>query len=101
MKKFAYLLDLRQIPWERGEPLNSRVGKHVKALGQERDLRDMTSQIIKNAIGVFEKFNYVRNNESLTHDNDLLDQAEARLIYDAISGFLRFVKSIEAGRFGA
>jgi hypothetical protein len=101
MKKFGHLLDLRQIPWERSEPLNSRVGKYVKALGQERDLRDMTSQIIKNAIGIFEKFNYVRNNESLAHDNDLLDHAEARFIYDAISGFLRFVKTIEAGRFGA
>ena len=41
------------------------------------------------------------NNRSFAHDNDLIDQAEARFIFDAISAFLRFVKSIEASRFGA
>jgi hypothetical protein len=100
MKKFAHLLDVRQIAWERAEPLNSRVGKYVKALGQERELRDITSQIIKNSISIFEKFNHVRNNQFLAHDNELLDQAEARFIYDAITAFLRFVKNIEANRFG-
>jgi Abortive infection C-terminus len=100
MKKFSHLLDARQIPWERAEPLQSRVGKYVKALGQERELRDVTTQIIKNSIGVFEKFNHVRNNQSLAHDNELLGQAEARFIYDAITAYLRFVKAIEANRFG-
>lgn len=100
MKKFAHLLDERQIAWERSEPLHSRVGKYVKALSQERELREVTSQIVKNAIGVFDKFNHVRNNQSLAHDNELLDQAEARFIYDAITAFLRFIKSIEANRFG-
>ncbi|TWB62948.1 hypothetical protein [Bradyrhizobium sacchari] len=65
MKKFGHLLDARGVAWDRGEPLHSRVGKYVKALGQERDLRDVTAQIIKNAIGVFDKFNHVRNNQSL------------------------------------
>ncbi|MGB5083663.1 MAG: abortive infection family protein [Methylocystis silviterrae] len=100
MKKFAHLLDERQIAWERSEPLHSRVGKYVKALSQERELREVTNQIVKNAIGVFDKFNHVRNNQSLAHDNELLDQDEARFIYDAITAFLRFVKSIEASRFG-
>lgn len=100
MKKFAHLLDERQLAWERSEPLHSRVGKYVKALSQERELREVTNQIVRNAIGVFEKFNHVRNNQSLAHDNELLDQAEARFIYDAITAFLRFVKSIEANRFG-
>ena len=56
------------------------MGGYVKALGQERELRDVTTRIIKNAIGAFDKFNHVRNNQSLAHDNDLLDQAEARFI---------------------
>ena len=85
---------------ERAEPLHSRVG-NVKALSQERELRDITSQIVKNAIAVFDKFNHVRNNNSLAHDNELIDTAEARFIYDAITAFLRFVKAIEADRFGA
>jgi hypothetical protein len=73
----------------------------LKALGQDRDLREVTAQIIKNAIGVFDKFNRVRNNQSLAHDNELLDPAEARFIYDSITAILRFVKSVEANKFDA
>jgi hypothetical protein len=101
MKKFGYLLDVRNVPWDRAEPLHSRVGKYVKALGQDRDLREVTAQIIKNAIGVFDKFNHVRNNQSLAHDNDLLDSAEARFVYDSITAILRFIKSVESNRFDA
>jgi hypothetical protein len=101
MKKFGYLLDLRSVQWDRGEPLHSRVGKYVKALGQDRELREVTTQIIKNAIGVFDKFNHVRNNQSLAHDNELLDPGEARFIYDSVTAFLRFVKCIESSRFDA
>lgn len=32
MKKFGHLLDERGIAWDRGDPLQSRVGKYVKAL---------------------------------------------------------------------
>jgi Abortive infection C-terminus len=101
MKKFGHLLDARSLAWDRSEPLQSRVGKYARALAQERQLRDVTSQIIKSAIGIFDKFNHVRNNQSLAHDNDLLDPAEARFIYDSITAFLRFVKTVEANHFGA
>jgi Abortive infection C-terminus len=98
MKKFGHLLDVREVPWDRAEPLHSRVGKYVKALSQNRQIRELTAQIIKNA-GVFDKFNHVRNNQSLAHDNELLDPAEARFICDSITAFLRFVKSVETNRF--
>ncbi|HEX2552742.1 MAG TPA: abortive infection family protein [Microvirga sp.] len=101
MKKFAHLLVERGIPCDRNDPLQSRVGKYVKALEAERELREITRRIIKSAISVFDQFNDVRNNRSLAHDNDLIDKAEARFIFDAVSAFLRFVKSIEASRFGA
>jgi hypothetical protein len=98
-KKFGHLLDRRGVTWDRTEPLHSRVGKYVKALKQERELREMTEQIIKNSIGVFDKFNHVRNNQSLAHDNELLDKAEARFIFDSVCAVLRFVKSIDTVRF--
>lgn len=101
MKKFGHLLDVRGVPWDRAEPLHSRAGKYVKALGQHRQLRDVTTQIIRNAIGIFEKFNHVRNNQSLAHDNELLDQSEARFIYDSVCAILRFIKTVEANRFDA
>ncbi len=100
MKKFGHLLDSRGIGWERADPLHNRVGKYVKALKQENDLREMTEQIIKNAIGVFDKFNHVRNNNSLAHDNEVIDKAEARFIFDSVSALLRFVKAIDGTRFG-
>jgi hypothetical protein len=101
MKKFAHLLDERGIVWEKAEPLHSRVGKYVKAVHQQRNLKDVTSQIIKSSIAVFEKFNHVRNNQSLAHDNQLLDPAESRFIYDGVTAFLRFVRSLEKTRFGS
>jgi hypothetical protein len=101
MKKFWHLLELRNVPCDRKEPLHSHVGKYVRALSQERELRYVTIQIIKNAVGVFEKFNHVRNNQSLAHDNDLIDAAEARFIYDSITAFLRFVESVEVNSLDA
>ncbi len=101
MKKFGHLLDERGIEWDRSEPLHSRVGRYVKALKAERDLREMTEQIIKNAIGVADKFNHVRNNKTLAHDNDLIDPAEARFIFDSINALLRFIKAADSQRFGA
>ena len=59
----------------------------------------MTQQILKNSIGVFDKFNHILNNQSLAHDNVLLEKAEARFIFDFISAVLRFVKSIDGSRF--
>ena len=98
-KKFGHLLDQRSIAWTRDEPLHSRVGKYVKAVHAERPLQEMTLQILKNAIGVFDKFNQVRNNQSLAHDNNLLHKAEARFIFDSVSAVLRFVKSVDTARF--
>jgi len=99
-KKFGHLLDKRGIIWSRDEPLHSRVGKYVKTVNQEQALQEMTQQILKNAIGIFDKFNHVRNNQSLAHDNELLRRAEARFIFDSVSAVLRFVKSVDTVRFG-
>lgn len=101
MKKFAYLLDERAISWDHKDPLHSRVGKYMRALEQERELHEITRRIVKSSISVFEQFNDIRNNRSFAHDNDLVDQIEARFIFDAISAFLRFLKGIETSRFGA
>lgn len=101
MKKFGHLLDSHDVTWDRKEPLHSRAGKYVKALEAGYPLRDASRQIIKSAVSIFEKFNHIRNDDSLAHDNDLPDHAEARFIFDSIAAILRFIKSIEATRFGS
>ena len=99
-KKFGHLLEERGIPCERSDPLHSRVGKYVKALEGEREIREITRRVLKSSISIFEQFNDIRNNQSFAHDNTIVDQAEARFIYDSISAILRFVKTVDSVRFG-
>jgi hypothetical protein len=101
MKKFAHLLERNGIAYDRDEPLHSRVGKYAKVLEQKYPMRDVSKQIIKSSIGIFEKFNHIRNNDSLAHDNALLDKLEARFIFASVTSILRFVKEIEDDNFGA
>ena len=80
----------------------SRVlGKYVKAVGAERDLSAISRRIIKSAISVFDEFNHLRNEQSLAHDNQLIDPVDARFIFDSVSAILRFIKAIETSRFDA
>ena len=100
MKKFTHLLDKRGISCDRDEPLHSRVGKYVKAMEQNYPLHEISKRIMKTSISVFDQFNDVRNNVSLAHDNPLIQKAEARFIFDAVSNMLRFIKTVEEANFG-
>ena len=95
MKRFAYLLDQRGEPCDRNDPLHSRMGKYAKKIEREFPLQQISKIILKSSISIFDKFNEVRNNQSLAHDNDLSNKAEARFIFDTIIAILRFVKTVE------
>ena len=101
MKRFAALVLARGGPPCTGtEPLHSRVGRYLKLLRAERDLTEITDRIVRSAIGTLEALNDIRNNKSLAHDNEeLVDPAEARFIFESIAALLRFVKAVDAGRF--
>ena len=99
MKKFGHLLTVHDIEWTKAEPLQSRVVKYRKSLDVRLSTHEMTREIIKNSIAIFDKFNNVRNDWSLAHDNKLLAQAEARYVFDSVSALLRFIKAVEAGQF--
>lgn len=78
------------------DPLHSRVGKYVKAISADRNLTEMSQRIIKSSISVFEAMNDIRNDRSLAHDNpELIEQNEARFIFDSITAILRYTKSID------
>ena len=98
-KKVGHLLEARGKNYDTSAPLHGRAGIYIKELSNELDLSDMSTQIAKSVIGVFEKYNFVRNNNTLAHDNTLLSAAEARFIYDGVVAFLRFMKAIEKSRF--
>ena len=100
MKKTAHLIEKHGGNCNRNEPLHSRMGKYVRLLEKEHQLREISKRTLKSSISIFESFNDVRNNESLAHDNDIVNHAEARYIFDSITALLRFIKTIEAEKFG-
>jgi hypothetical protein len=55
----------------------------------------MTERILKSSISLLEAFNHVRNEQSLAHDNPLLNYEEALLIFNNIVNAIRFLRDLE------
>lgn len=100
MKKFSHLLTVHNTSCEQDDPLHSRAGKYVKQLEAEIQIQGISLRIMKSSISIFDEFNSIRNNKSFAHDNEIVGLHEARFIFDSISSILRFIRSIEASRFG-
>ena len=100
MKKFAHVLSQRGISVGKEDPLHSRAGKYLKVMEQHERVREISLRVIRSSISVFESFNAVRNEASFAHDNEIVDRVEARFIFDSVTSILRFMKGIEANRFG-
>lgn len=95
MKRFGYLLRARGIDVDRNETLNGRAGRVFNELRRQGNVRPISDKIMKSTVQVFELYNGVRNNESLAHDNAIIDAVEARFIFDSVHAMLRFLKSVE------
>lgn len=100
MKKFGHLIETRGGTYDRDEALHSRVGKYIKLLEAGTQLQPISFRIMKSSISIFDEFNSIRNNKSFAHDNEIVGLHEARFIFDSISSILRFIRSVEAARFG-
>ncbi len=82
---------------ERDKALHSIFGEYVKHLRKEGLLQsDMTERILKSSISIMDAFNHVRNNQSLAHDNTILNYDESLLIYNHVCATVRFLESFEA-----
>lgn len=80
----------------REKPLHSLFGEYVKFLERSGVIESlMTLRILKSSISTLEAFNDVRNNQSLAHDNPILNYEEALLIFNHVAASVRFLKSIE------
>lgn len=98
MKKFAYLLAKRDI--KPASTLNARAGQYLaEARRSAKTHHPVSFKIMTSAVEQFELFNDVRNNHSLAHDNNLIDRAEARFIFDAVVNLLRFIRETEGQSF--
>lgn len=96
IKKITYLLSLRNVPCEPNEALHARFGKYRRLLQKENSLHETSDLSMKSTISIFDKFNDIRNNRSLAHDNELLGHAEARYVFDIVTALLRFIKAVES-----
>jgi len=80
----------------REKPLHSMWGEYVRALKDAGQIdSEMTERILKSTISVFESFNGVRNNQSLAHDNAMLNYEESLLIFNYVASTIRFVMKLE------
>lgn len=90
------LCDKYGIKYDKDKALHSYYGEYIKYLKIEGRIEsEMTERILKTSISNLEAFNQVRNNQSLAHDNPILNYDESMLIFKNICGLVEFIQSIE------
>jgi len=96
-KYLRSLCTLRGVVVTRDKPLHSLIGEYIKKIqnAQGHIESDMTLRILKTSISNLEAFNDVRNNQSLAHDNPILNYDEALLIFNNVASSIRFLRSLE------
>lgn len=60
----------------------------------------MTDSIMRSSISVFVAFNDVRSNQSLVHDNPILNHSEALLIFSHIEASIRSIRALKGNTTG-
>jgi hypothetical protein len=96
LKYVRVLCQKHGVAIDREKPLHSLFGEYVKKLKPAGRLEStMTERILKSSISVLEAFNDVRNEQSLAHDNPVLNYDESLLIFNHVSSSIRFIASIE------
>ena len=92
----AYELHFARVA-SRNATANSLLGEianHLRATGVIKS--KMATEIFKSSARVLEEFNYVRNNQTLAHDNpDIITRGEAYFIHQSVAASIRFLKIFE------
>jgi hypothetical protein len=97
IKYVRVLCDRHGITHSRDKALHSVFGEYVRLLHDKGLLEsEMTTRILKSSISVLESFNHVRNNQSLAHDNPILNYDESLLIFNHVAASIRFLRALDA-----
>jgi len=97
IKYVRTLCEQHGIAVTRDKPLHSLFGEYVKGLRRNGHLEsEMTDRILKSSISALEAFNAVRNDQSLAHDNPILNYDESLLIFSHVANSVRFLKTLDA-----
>jgi len=85
-----------QIPFDESDTINSMIAKLIKIYESKGYIQsDCSLLIAKSQISIFEKFNHVRNRQSLAHDNEILGNSESLYLLNSIVGSIRFIREID------
>lgn len=96
VKYLRTLCEKHGIEATRTKPLHSLMGEYIKYLKEVGMVKSqMSERILKSSISTLEAFNYVRNEQSYAHDNEVLGYDESLLIFNQICSIVRFIGSIE------
>lgn len=96
VKYLRNLCDKYSIQYDRKTPLHGLYGGYVKFLKKQNKIESkMTERILKSSISILDLFNAVRNDQSLAHDNQVLNYNESVLIFNNILSSIRFIESLE------
>ena len=97
VKYVRSLCKQRGVTVTQDKALHSLFGEYVKRLREGNHIEsEMTLRILKSSISTLEAFNDVRNNQSLAHDNPILNYEEALLIFNHVASSIRVLRSLEA-----
>ena len=84
------------LPCDKKTPLHALFGSYVRFLRESGLVESKaTLKILGSSIQVLDRLNPVRNDQSLAHDNELLDRNEATLIFRHISSSVKFIQALE------
>ncbi len=96
MKFLRALCQKHGVAVDKQKPLHSLAGEYLKCLKKKGLIEsEMTELIMKSSISILDAYNRVRNNQSLAHDNRLLNYNESLLIYNQITSIIKFIQKIE------
>ncbi len=96
VKYLRLLCSKYNVDIKRDTPLHSIMGSYIKAIDKQSLIEsEMTRRILKSSISIFDSYNFVRNERSLAHDNEVLRSDEAYLIFHNVVQCMRFIEKIE------
>lgn len=97
IKYMRRLCRRRGIEASRDKPLHSLMGEYTKAVRDQGAIEsEITLRILRSTISIMEALNRVRNEQSLAHDNDLMDHDESLLVFAHVASVVRFLEAVES-----
>ncbi len=95
-KMIRMLCEKHELDYEKNETLDALFGKYRNHLNNKNLINSkMTNKILKSSVDILKEYNYVRNNQSSAHPNELLNYHESDFICENISSFMKFIRFLE------